>query len=315
MRKILVILILVGTTGSSFACCDGDDRTLTELLFNGKAGTIFTCKILTASILPTNWIDKSGMEMSMQCSSGCQKATETAQIITVYFGKVDTDIVTLYAYTLFPVGTTWLIYAGGDGKAFGCGGKCDRWTKEVPNNPETLSEVQTIKQFSEIIKMKKSGNYSFKNEKGTVIGGGSFKNGNPVGLWKHYDNKGKIHAKYNFKGKTVDYTLYSKMKSGHILHHETKTTADSIITLKQTDYDENGKLRGKYGCTYFKKRGSNQCSGEVFFGRYEEYYDGGAPRTIGRYAHAKKVGKWKEYNAVGDLKVTKYKHGVAINQP
>jgi len=54
-------LLFVALCKSSFGSCAGDDRTLTEMLFQGKVGAIFTCKVLSFSTptYPDNMIVSS----------------------------------------------------------------------------------------------------------------------------------------------------------------------------------------------------------------------------------------------------------------
>ena len=131
MRTLLIILLFAGFYQSSWGCCSDDNRTLTEMLFQGKAGTIFTCKVLTFSTptYPDNIIVSS--------SDGSIDGTAIVEIITVYFGNVDTNIVTLRAGSYMTVGMTYLIYTGGSGRIFGFGGNCDRWSKQVKDNSVT----------------------------------------------------------------------------------------------------------------------------------------------------------------------------------
>jgi hypothetical protein len=145
------------------------DRTPAPNSFQGKAGTIFTCKVLTFST-PT-----SPDNIIVRSSGGSIDGTATAEIVTVYFGNVDTNIVTLRAGSYLTVGKTYLIYTGGSGRDFGFGGNCDRWSKQVTDNPATTNELSILKQFSDIFKNKTSGQFTFTNSKNIVVAIGQYK--------------------------------------------------------------------------------------------------------------------------------------------
>jgi antitoxin component YwqK of YwqJK toxin-antitoxin module len=174
-----------------------DDRTLTEKLFGGQPGVIFSCKILTFSV------PKQKPNESVWIEDASVDGTARAEIIEVYFGKVDTNIIVLKTGDYMTVGKNYLIYTGAnkDGKArtFWCGGNCDRWTKGIPDNPELSDDVQILKKFSDIFKNHKSGKYIFTNAKNIVLAEGQYKKGKVVGIWKQYYNNGKIKSETDYK--------------------------------------------------------------------------------------------------------------------
>jgi hypothetical protein len=59
------------------SCCAGDDRTLTELLFQGKVGPVFSCKIITMTF-PKNY-----NEIALESLAGGLEGTETADTLIV----------------------------------------------------------------------------------------------------------------------------------------------------------------------------------------------------------------------------------------
>jgi hypothetical protein len=226
MKTLITILLFIGLCKSSFGCCALDDRSLTEILFQGQPGTIFTCKVLTFS-RPTNPNNIQDFR-----SDGSIDGTATAEIITVYFGKVDTNIVTLRAGSNLTVGLTYLIYTSGSGRVFGFGGNCDRRSKQVTDIPETINELLILKQFSDIFKNKTSGRFTFTNSKNIIVAKGKFKQGKPIKTWQHYYDNGNIKnlsTQVNINRK--DGGSYSTGKSG-----------------EYKEYYENGnlKLQGNY---------------------------------------------------------------------
>ena len=49
MKILISIFLTIGVLNSSLGCCIEDNRGLTEMLFQGKPRTVFTCKVLTFS--------------------------------------------------------------------------------------------------------------------------------------------------------------------------------------------------------------------------------------------------------------------------
>ena len=237
MRTLLTILLFVGLYKSSWGCCVGDDRTLTERLFQGKAGTIFTCKVLTFSTptYPDNTI--------VDRSDGSIDGTATAEIVSVYFGKVDTNIITLRAGSYLTVGNTYLIYSRGSGRVFGFGGDCDRWSKQITDNPTITNELLILKQFSDILKNKTSGQFTFTNSKNIVVAKGQFKKGVATKTWQHFYDNGIIKAEFDLiknitSGKTG---VYKEFYENGNLKLQGQYQTDKRIGLWKW-YHENGEF-------------------------------------------------------------------------
>jgi antitoxin component YwqK of YwqJK toxin-antitoxin module len=283
------------------------------MIFKGQPGkTIFTCKILTVKI-PTY---ENGITMDRTIG------TSTALVMHVYFGTVDTTIVTLnYEYT---VGRTYLIYGSGDGKTFGCGGVCDNWTKEVDDYPNSTYDLVLLKQFSDIFTQKKSGNFSFKNAEGLVVAEGSYRKGKPVNIWKHYyDNRvikaiydvkknstsqyfinGFIKEKITLKGNTTMVEQYSGTINMRLEHKFSETKIGNMVVFQSYDYYANGNLKSISGS--FTTDTSNGKTG-----KYEEYYENGNLKLKGQYDQDKRIGIWKWYNENGHFNTEfDYKDGM-----
>ena len=312
MRTLLIILLFAGFYQSSWGCCSDDNRTLTEMLFQGKAGTIFTCKVLTFSTptYPDNIIVSS--------SDGSIDGTAIVEIITVYFGNVDTNIVTLRAGSYMTVGMTYLIYTGGSGRIFGFGGNCDRWSKQVKDIPSTTNELLILKQFSDIFKSKISGQFTFKNYKNIVIAEGQFKKGNPTKVWKHYFDNGKIKAEYNLKTNTTSqyyengfiknrstinknigfYEQFSDKINSQLTFTDKEVKKDTLTIMTVTEYYDNGSIKNiSSQINIIYKGGSVSSTGKT--GEYKEYYKNGNLKLQGQYKTDKRIGLWKWYHENG----------------
>jgi antitoxin component YwqK of YwqJK toxin-antitoxin module len=323
MKKIFIILLFVGLFKSSFGSCAEDGRTLTEMLFQGKPGTIFTCKVLTFTLptYPDNIIVSN--------SDGSIDGKATVEIVTIYFGNIDTNIITLRAGSYLQVGKTYLIYTTGSGRVFGFGGNCDKWTKQVTDNPATINELLILKQFSDIFKNKTTGKYSFINSKGVVIAEGLYRNGEPIKVWKHYYDSGIIKAEYDLENNITSQYLPNGFIKG-------KTSINQKVTIDEQYSDKvNGQLKIKFIETkndtgyientyeYFVNGNLHIVSSQIILnvkngvspagktGIYEEYYETGKLLLKGQYDHNRKVGIWKWYKDNGDFNTEfDYKDGV-----
>jgi len=314
MRTILIIFLFAGLCQSSWGSCSDENRTLTERLFQGKAGTIFTCKVLTFSTptYPDNIIVSN--------SDNSIDGTATVEIITVYFGNVDTNIVTLRAGSYMKVGMTYLIYTGGSGRVFSFGGNCDRLSKQVNDIPATTNELSILKQFSDIFKNKISGQFTFKNYKNIVIAEGQFAKGKPIKVWKHYFDNGKIKAEYNLKTNTTSqyyengfiknrsttnknvgfYEQFSEKINGQLTFTDKEVKKDTLIEMTVTEYYDNGSIKNiSSQLNIIYKGGSVSSIGKT--GEYKEYYENGNLKLQGQYKKDKRIGIWKWYHANGEF--------------
>ncbi|MEY3417179.1 MAG: hypothetical protein RL060_1291 [Bacteroidota bacterium] len=323
MKTLLTILLYVGLYNSSLGCCVGDDRTLTEMLFQGQSGTIFTCKVLTFSTL------KDTNNNILTSSDGSIDGKATAEIVTVYFGKVDTNIVTLRAGSYLTIGKTYLIYTEGSGQVFGFGGHCDRWSKEVTANIATAIELQTLKQFSDIFRNKSSGQFTFTNTKNIVIAQGQFKKGIAIKNWKHFYDNGVIKATFDLTknvtsqyydngfiktsitvhGKTVYFEQFSEKVSGQLSFTDQETRNDTSLMMTVTVYNNNGKIKNKSSqLSINSKESGTYSTGKT--GDYKEFHENGNLQLQGQYLSNKRVGLWKWYHENGDFNTAfDYKDG------
>lgn len=282
------------------------------MLFQGKSGTIFTCKVLTFSTptYPDNIIVSN--------SDGSIDGTATVEIITVYFGNVDTNIVTLRAGSYMKVGLIYLIYTGGSGRVFGFGGICDRWSKQVKDIPSTTNELLILKQFSDIFKNNISGQFTFKNHKNIVIAEGKFTKGKPTKVWKHYFDNGKIKAMYNLKTNTTSqyyengfiknrstinknigfYEQFSEKINGQLTFTDKEVKKEMLTEMTVTEYYDNGNIKNiSSQINIINKGGSVSSIGKT--GEYKEYHENGNIKLQGQYKTDKRIGLWKWYHENG----------------
>jgi antitoxin component YwqK of YwqJK toxin-antitoxin module len=327
MKTIITILLTIGLFYSSFGSCIEDNRNLTEILFQGKPGTIFTCKVLTFSTptYPDNMI--------VSRSDGSIDGTATVEIVTVYFVKVDTNIVTLRAGSYLTVGETYLIYTGGSGRIFGFGGNCDRRSKKVTENPVTTNELQTLKQFSDIFKNKFSGKFTFINSNNIVIAQGQFKKGVAIKTWKHfydngiakaefdltknitsqYSNNGFIKSRSTINGNIGYYEQFSEKVNGQLTFTDREVKNDTGLVMTVSEYFDNGRMKNLSSQVNINSKGGHSYStGKT--GVYKEYYENGNLKLQGQYKTNKQIGLWKRYHENGDFNTEfDYKDG-AVGQ-
>ena len=318
-RTTISILFILLTVKFGLACCAADNRTLTEMLFNGRQGTIFTCKILSTDQ------NDNGDLYSM------------VKIIEVLFGLVDSSVVKInsgnYNYLVsgksLPVGQEYLIYTGGSGRNFGCC-VCDRWTKPVSESLSFKKEIETIREFSTIFKQKKSGKFGFfyHNEKPAATG--QFRNGKAIETWKHYYENGIIKAEYDLKNnitwqfskngfmtakstvtKNVGiYEKYSSTVNGQLKFKDIETKNDTGLTMQVYEYFDNGNLKGVHGQIVINVKGGSTSGGKT--GIYEVYYSNGNLKLKGQFEKNRRTGVWTWYHENGDYNTDlDYKDGTA----
>jgi antitoxin component YwqK of YwqJK toxin-antitoxin module len=313
MKTLLTILLFVGLYNSSLGCCADDDRTLTEMLFQGKTGTIFTCKILTFSTLTDQY-------NNILTSSVGIDGKATAEIVTVYFGKVDTNVVTLRAGSYLSVGKTYLIYTEGSGQVYGFGGTCDRWSKEITENFTTTIELQTLKQFSDIFRNKSSGQFTFTNSKNIVIAQGQFKEGLAIKIWKHFYDNGIIKAQFDLtnnitsqysdngfiktritvNGNIEYYEKFSDKVSGQLTFTDKEVKNDTCLVMTVTEYYKNGNIKKLSSqLNINSKGGSSYSSGKT--GDYKEFHENGNLKLQGQFNTNKRIELWKWYHENGEF--------------
>lgn len=325
MKRLLTTIFLLFWLGKvSFSCCQGDDRTLTEMLFQGSSGTIFTCKILTFST--PKYSDNNQVERS----DGSIDGTATAEIIEVYFGKVDTIVVTLRAGSYLTVGKIYLIYTEGSGRVFGFGGYCDKWTKQVIDNPNTTNELLILKTFSDIFKNKTSGQFTFTNANNIFLAEGKFEKGTPIKTWKHYYDNGTIKAEFdldknvtlqysdngfiNFKSivnKNIGiYERYSNQVNGLLTCTFTQVKNDTGMVMTVSEYFDNGNIKNLLSQVNINtKDGGMTSAGKT--SDYKEYFENGKVKLTGQYWNDKRIGLWKWFEEDGTFKTQfDYKDGM-----
>jgi antitoxin component YwqK of YwqJK toxin-antitoxin module len=311
MKNILLLILLFGSIDIKAWQCQQDNRSLTEILYNGAQGTIFTCKII--SIIPVeteNTVNKNNV-INIGGGRGEFNSNQyNAQIIKVYFGQVDTEIVKIQSMYTFKTNTTYLVYTSGKGKTFYAGGPCDKRTNEITNDKATINEIEIIDKFSDIVRNKRTEKINVKNEIGVIISEGKFKKGKPVGTWKHYYNNGIIKLENDMKKNiTVNYfsngfimykRFYKKDTLVHMQYLNNSTNQLEVIeydipnspksTIYRFETYKNGKL----------EKIQSQC-GMGFYGNYFEFFESGKIKVLGQYKEGNKAGKWITYKENGEI--------------
>lgn len=320
MKTLIVILLCAGLYQSSWGLCAYDGRTLTEMLFKGNPGTIFTCHVLTMTTPKS-----TGHIVTSSCGGGID-GTATVEILEFYFGKVDTNIVMLKTGSYLTVGKTYLIYGYGSGRSFGCGGSCDRWTKQVTDNPTATNELQILKQFADIFKIKSSGQFTFTNTKNVVLAKGHFKKGKAIKIWQHFYESGIIKAEYDLRknitsqftsnglikskstiNKNVGiYEQYSDKVSGLLAYKFIEREMENEMIMEHFEYFPNGKMKLLSSAVYINNKSNS--TGKT--GDYKEYYENGNLKLQGQYKTNRRIGLWKWYNENGEFNAEfDYKEG------
>lgn len=308
MRTLVITFLFLGFNNCSICSSVEDNRTLTEMLFKGNSGTIFTCKILTFSTpqYPNN--------MTVSNTDGGIDGTATAEVINIYFGKIDTNIVTLRAGSYLSVGKIYLIYSSSKGRIFSLA----RGTKPVTESLEIKNELSILSKFSDIFKNKLSGKFTFVDSYNMVLAIGQFKKGIATHTWKHFYNNGIIKAEYDLKnnitsqfftngflklritikGNTENYEHYSGKVKGQLSYSESQVKNDTGFVMTVYVYYENGRMKNISSQIIINDQGGGCFSGGRT-GDYKEYYENGNLKLSGQYQRDKRVGIWKWYYLEG----------------
>lgn len=315
MRTLIFILIFTFQQLNTFSSCGVDDRTLTEMLFQNKAGTIFSCKILT---MTTPKYDNDINAVS-SCGGGID-GTATAEIIAVFFGKVDTSIITLKTGSNLLIGKSYIIYTTGDGVVFSCGGSCDNRTHQIANSAEDISELKILNQFSDIYKNNKSGKYIFLSSTKKVLATGEFKKGIPVKTWNHYFASGILKTQYDLKFKqtkfysasgliiadNIEYKdssvnlSYSNLVKGQLNYRWVTIKNNNGFITTMYEYYPNSNLKLCESTVYIEVRGGGTTT-DGKTGKYIEGYENGKVKVTGELNKSKRLGLWKWYNDDGSF--------------
>jgi len=264
--------------------------------------------------------DSNGIIREYYSSAGGIDGTAIAEIIRVYFGKVDTNIVTLNTASFLTIGKSYIIYTGVDGKVFYCGGNCDNRTHLLTNSKDDITELKIIDQFSEIYKKSKSGKFTFYSSANKILAQGEFKKGVPIKIWKHYHTNGNLkseidlqtnHNKYFngdgviireniiYKDSSISLTYFGKADLRVSSRWVTARNEKGNISMTY-EYYTNGNLKILEGQqSIFDTKGNESNEGKA--GKYIEGYENGVIKVIGAYLKSKRIGLWKWYNEDGSF--------------
>jgi antitoxin component YwqK of YwqJK toxin-antitoxin module len=258
----------------------------------------------------------SDNSLEYSCGGGID-GTATVEILEVYFGKVDTNIIILKTGSYLTVGKTYLIYGYGSRRTFGCGGSCDRWTKQVLDNQAAKNEILILKQFSDIFKNTSSGQFTFTNSKNVVLAKGQYKKGKAIEIWQHFYDNGIIKAEYdltknitsqfasngyikskNTINKNISiYEHYSDKVSGLLDYKSIEVEKDKEMVMESSEYFSNGKLKNLTSFVYINNKSTS--TGKT--GVYKEFYENGNLKLQGQYKTSRRIGLWKWYNENGEF--------------
>lgn len=298
------------------ACCAEDKNSLTEKLFHKNQGTIFIGKVLSTEM------------------NDNEDYYSMVEVVELLFGQVDSSIVMLRTgnpnastgYSTLAVEQEYIVYTYGKGSRFGCCGICDNWTKSNSNSKSVLTELETLRKFSDIIHNKKSGFFEFYHPNGKTAANGKYKNGVPVGVWEHYYNTGIKKSEFDFKNginktyrqngfietesiaerKKSTYLKYSSEVNGLIQSKFITTKNDTGSVMQTHEYYKNGNLKRISGQINVNVKGGSTTAGKT--GIYEEYYENGHLKLRGQFERNRRTGVWRWYYENGDYN-TEYDYG------
>ncbi len=320
MKYITTLFILFCGQIVSAHLTEVDSRTLTEKVYTGNIPwTIFSCKVIM-EIKSKDSVKTVKAQPNRNAHTFDQYTPQPTvltkvEIISVYFGKIDSSFVLLRTEGHNPkleVDKTYLIFC-----PTGKGWKVLDGSRQINGIADSTSEILLLKQFEDVFKNKKTGAFTFKNSKGIVMAEGSYKKGKAVGVWKHYYNNGIIKTEsdpennitkaYYTNGFIAEKSTMTKLQqsterysssvNGLINYKRTLTTTDTGSVMVDFKYYNSGKLKSTLSMT-------NGNQNKMYF---VEYYENGKERKEGNVFYTRKTGVWKKYNESGEL--TEFDYG------
>jgi hypothetical protein len=199
-KYLLSLIILYGFINNSFAC-GGYIAPFAERIANGDIGTVFLCKVLAVKLEKHPFSDDSNGVTSYYRSS-YPKDTTLVEVITVYLGKIDTNIIEILEPSYYKIGGKYIIFRNENQGTY-----IYKVIEIENNNLDSSIEIQSVKRYINILKQKLTGMLYYKTQNGNVLCEVEFKKGVPVNTWKEYNRDGWLEITYNLNSK-VKCTYY-----------------------------------------------------------------------------------------------------------
>jgi hypothetical protein len=199
-KYLLSLIILYGFINNSFAC-GGYIAPFAERIANGDIGTVFLCKVLAVKLEKHPFSDDSNGVTSYYRSS-YPKDTTLVEVITVYLGKIDTNIIEILEPSYYKIGGKYIIFRNENQGTY-----IYKVIEIENNNLDSSIEIQSVKRYVNILKQKLTGMFYYKTQNGNVLCEVEFIKGVPVNTWKEYNRDGWLETTYNLNSK-VKLTYY-----------------------------------------------------------------------------------------------------------
>jgi hypothetical protein len=289
--------------------CFSDNRSLSEYLLSSESKNIFICRIKNLILHEEKYSDPSPNK-DKRISKHRYRINEdyiySAEIIKVYFGKIDTTNVLMHTQYLQKIDDTFLVYTrNGDGINFSFGnGYCEQRTKKLKD--VSKFELYTLNQLSDIITNRKTKKIVIKNEK-VIIAFGKFRKGKPIKTWIHNYDNGIAKTKIEYKiGKTTSYftngfiqSTYQRKKDSSISESYSESNDGEktyFVTFYKNDIQLTKEFKhGKINKLYY----SQAMIG--YINDWIQYYESGIIYIKGKYTNGKKSGEWITYSENGEV--------------
>ena len=347
IKKIVIFIIAISLSlqflnaSEIIATVAGNGLTWSERIFNEDSfSAIFTCKVLDNIAIKK---EREG-EFEGVFYEEIVGYRIVAQVEKVFFGKVDTGIVTItHRYGIMVSDNAYLIYANHRNPQ---GNYFYLVDKKTTNGKRAVRELEILSELSNIINNKLTCKYVMLDANNNTLAEGFFKNGKRVKKWKHYypDSK-NIKTEYDFTNNSV--TQYyengllkrkkipSKIKE---IYYQYSTENNNCLALKEIivekDYGQlvhlfwyydNGKLQKQYFVKTLRV-GRYGYNSDGMLMDYREYYENGKIKAKGEFFNNDSVRTWHFYDNKGKFKeekiyknvdtlglITKEKESIAIN--
>jgi antitoxin component YwqK of YwqJK toxin-antitoxin module len=292
MKKIIFILLaFLIQFEICYGCCSGDERTITEKLYNFSIGTVFVGTVIESGQNNENFYAKIKVEEKL-------------------FGKIDSSIISMATGSrnssaggrILKKGQTYLFYAGGSGVTFGCCSNCDNETKPLKLG-EPNFELDLIRKFADIQRKRRNGHYIIKNENGIIIADGWYNQGKPIKEWSHFYDNGIIKNKFEVEiNKTTTYFQNGYIQGTNQIKGDTtiselfsKTVEGQLENLIIWFNNYNTEFSREYKNGILKN--SHYATAMIgYVNEWIDYYDNGNIYIKGQYSKGKKTGEWITYN-------------------
>ena len=319
-------------------------KTVTEFFYQSNKTVVFSCKVISSNVILSSGEASSIVEIEniyfgttnlkeVKIITGAFPPSGLPSLLTKPVKALNPEFMPGGGYELggivdrestggngtwgfkMQVGSTYLIYANDTAHTQNYN---TTYSKPFKEGPQIKDELEILKTFDGIFKQKETGHFVFKNDKGYILAEGNYKKGKPTGIWKHYDENGRIVIETDLKNNSTkeyyesgclksittickDSTItesYVNKEYNPINYRIVEIKKDTCLIMITSMYD-NGHIMDKTTQLDVYAKNGRELSGMGYHGSYQEFYLNGKVKLNALYLFNRRVGCWTWYNTDG----------------